>query len=474
MNRDWMRWLLPTCLILMVLVVVFFVRSVGSHIEWKEVKTVQPPRGEARQDRFFAARLLLEKSGYSVRRPLTSLPVADLSLDTTFFYIHLIGEDSVEKLEPAVVDWVKRGGHLVVIVPGPNQSDQFTESLGLSRLGRHASAAGETYSIEGRRLALDFNRQCDVFQLGSQAVWGMPASTYAGYADTDQPSDESADDDEGRADDDDEGRADTDTEHDSADAPAQNAPAQRSPEPADSAWKQQQTAHPEAPGLAAARWRLGKGVVSAVCEDRWMENASLGKLDHAELVLRLFVEPAHPKLIFGTVYDGTSPAKGKDTKPGGPSRQSREPPPLIKWLFHHAWSALIALAVLIALVLWRAMPRFGAILPEPPPARPGLREHLRAMAGYFLREKDYLHLLTAMREEFKRMAIRHANTAELPLNEIAELAGLKEDLLREALEATPEDRFQFQRHAEILALVMDVLRARRPMSRSHSRSKNRS
>lgn len=395
------------------LAVCALITYLDAHVDWVAEKHRVDATREATQDQFLALRLLVQQAGYPVRTTGDTVRLADLPLDTTLVLVDEVPETLIERVEPRLVDWVKRGGHLVTIVPGIDQNDPFTTTVGLKRVGEHVSDATSTYTLEGRSVGLGFER-CDVFRVKAPLVWGMRAGAYKPYSQEDEDED---------------------------DEPVLGRPAAKTPP----------VAATDA-DFAAARWRLGKGVVSAACDINPLFNEQLGQKGHAEFALRLVLEPGHEKVVFAKNLD--------ETEQG-----------LLGWLWYNAGSALAGMAVLIVLVLWQAMPRLGAILPEPPPARPGLREHLRAMAAFLLREKDFVPLLQGLREEVLRQAARHANTPEPEMDAIAQLAGVSPDALHAAFNQTPTDRPSYLRAAATLAQVMDVLRAHRPMSRTPQRSK---
>jgi hypothetical protein len=103
-------------------------------------------------------------------------------------------------------------------------------------------------------------------------------------------------------------------------------------------------------------------------------------------------------------------------------------PSLWDWLAESAWTALIAGLVLLALWIWRILPRFGPAVPEPDASRRELREHLAALGRYVWRAGGLDHWLRVAREDFfGRLALRHPAVAALPPAEQAtELARMSE------------------------------------------------
>lgn len=114
-------------------------------------------------------------------------------------------------------------------------------------------------------------------------------------------------------------------------------------------------------GTRALQIAYGAGRVTAVNDLRFATNDELARADHAEFLWQLVrTGPARQVLIY----------RGHTEN-------------LWQWLTRKAWAALIALAALIVLWLWQAMPRFGPRLPDPEPVRRRLLDHLAA-SGRFL------------------------------------------------------------------------------------------
>lgn len=90
-------------------------------------------------------------------------------------------------------------------------------------------------------------------------------------------------------------------------------------------------------------------------------------------------------------------------------------PTLWEWLAGPAQAALIAGLLLLALWLWRIIPRFGPLAPEPEPHRRQLREHLTAVGRYVWRAGGLAHWLQIAREAFfTRLKVRQPSLAQLP------------------------------------------------------------
>ncbi|HMX23475.1 MAG TPA: DUF4350 domain-containing protein [Accumulibacter sp.] len=177
---------------------------------------------------------------------------------------------------------------------------------------------------------------------------------------------------------------------------------------------------------AGAQWlhyAIGRGNLTvAVGLDNQLSNRQIGELDHAELYWTLLSRYDH------------SP------KPQVLLLSRLQMPGLFVWLWENAWAACVATACVLALWLWRIMPRFGPCYPEAPPARRELREHLAAVGRYLWRAGALPSLLVPVREHFHtRLTLRHPRIAALPKEErpaaLAELSRFSSATITAALES---------------------------------------
>ena len=161
------------------------------------------------------------------------------------------------------------------------------------------------------------------------------------------------------------------------------------------------------PGAGLLHFSEGHGQVTVVQGLHSLgSNWFIGKHDHAELIWTL-LERHQPQ---GPITLATRLAV----------------PSLWEWSWEAGWAALVSGCVLIALWLWRVVPRFGGLLPEAPPVRRSLAEHLAAIGRFVWREYGFEHWLGVSRKAvMHRLSRRHpALAAASPAQMARALAGM--------------------------------------------------
>lgn len=128
----------------------------------------------------------------------------------------------------------------------------------------------------------------------------------------------------------------------------------------------------------------GKGRVTAVSSLGFARNAAIGGAQNATLAWRLVEAGEAPIAILNR-----------------PERLS-----LWRWLVRNAWPALAGAALLVTLWLARIVPRFGPLVPDAPPARRRLLDHLRAVGRFHWSTRRAAHLVEAAREGALRRLAR--------------------------------------------------------------------
>ena len=181
-------------------------------------------------------------------------------------------------------------------------------------------------------------------------------------------------------------------------------------------------------GAILLHYRYGAGQITALTSMSFLTNATIGEHDHAEFAWQLLqFNPTAPEIVIATRI---------------------ETPSLAAALVEHAWQALVVAALLLAAWLWRIIPRFGPLIPDPLPARRRLLDHLRASGLFHWNNGDVVRLTGAAREAcMHKIGRKHPAIAALPVPQraarLAQLTGLPEDQIVLALSGQPADPPQF-------------------------------
>jgi hypothetical protein len=165
----------------------------------------------------------------------------------------------------------------------------------------------------------------------------------------------------------------------------------------------------DANGAHLVTVRVGRGYVTALTDDYFLTHPKIAEWDHAELVYRLahFEGRSGPVwIVFGDEY-----------------------PSALALVLRYAWMVVVSALVLLALWLWSASRRFGPLAPDPPHERRELMEHVRAAGRFQWRRNAAPALFQATREAlFARVRERHPTIAAASPAEqatsLAELSGL--------------------------------------------------
>lgn len=146
--------------------------------------------------------------------------------------------------------------------------------------------------------------------------------------------------------------------------------------------------------LNGANWLIqqpqGKGLVTMVSTLDMIENPALANSEHGKFFWYLLQshDPYYTKVWL--IHQDTLPH-------------------LFVLLFRHASSVLIVLGLLLLFTFWSLMPRFGALIPEPPPERRRILDHIQA-SGQFLWKKQKNgpeQLCAALQHNIQQQAQRH-------------------------------------------------------------------
>src|SRR5258706_7905061 len=135
--------------------------------------------------------------------------------------------------------------------------------------------------------------------------------------------------------------------------------------------------------VVALSFASGQGRVTVLPSVSFLRNTLIGNLDHAELGWRLVA--AQPTV---TLY------------------LRMTSPPFLEWVRRDAWPVVAAAALLLVLWLARIIARFGPLVPDAPPVRRSLLEHVVASGRFLWSRGAGPELVEAVRERVARTARR--------------------------------------------------------------------
>lgn len=165
--------------------------------------------------------------------------------------------------------------------------------------------------------------------------------------------------------------------------------------------------------IGLTSFRSGAGRITIAAHAKPFRNRYIGEADNAWLLLRLIGQANANEVWF---LNGVKVS-------------------FFGMLWEHGWMALIAAAVLLAVWLWRSLPRFG---PLRAPEETGMRdfaEHLSLTGAFLWRHRQHAHLIAPLREAVTRAALRCGlirNDPDFP-EKLAELAQMEPMRVRAAL-----------------------------------------
>jgi hypothetical protein len=190
----------------------------------------------------------------------------------------------------------------------------------------------------------------------------------------------------------------------------------------------------------------GRGRVTVLNDLAFMRNGPIGANDHAEFLWQLVRFQPDTAAVF--VFDS-------------PHKLS-----LARWLADNAWAAIAAAAGLLALWLWRTVPRFGPLAPDPEPGRRRLLDHLRASGRFEWSTGGAATLAESAREAaLRRVARAQADFAGLTRRE-------QEERLREGFGLAAEDARRLLERAPSLG-AHEFVAGMRAFQRIHERLSRR-
>ncbi len=352
-----------------------------ANFERVEIEKRRGPHAEARQNPFLAARRLLRRMGIPAhsRRPNdpNALP---LTKEEVFF----IGSDRAtytEERNNQLLDWVESGGHLIVsarVDYSVDENELVQDDL-LAKVGAVQVRVPRDAITAGATMEARIEPEGPELSLGENHPYRL--------------------------------RADADSWNSLA-------------------W--------DVAGDAIVHAHLGLGRITVLSDGRAFDNNSIGRYDHAEILLRLV---------------------GLTTAERVWIEDSSDMPMLLTWLWRHAPEALLTAALALLAMLWHAGARFGPVVDLPPLARRGLMEHIDASGRFFWRRGLRMQLLQALRLSVLNAAIhKHPRLAGLEAEQrcqrLADMLEIPKELIENALYGRLiENRGAFVQSVRVLAAI---------------------
>jgi len=396
---------------LLVLLALLLVGWVVHKTRWEDVEVEDPAHGKAATDPYYSLRHVLQGAGATleVRSSLEPLPPADATL--------LLESDQwniFPEREARLKAWVEAGGHLVLLSPHSDGSDDGLRWVPLSSIDprRHAARNAPRASAadddeddddkrkdDGKDATPDDGKPRQTPQQTQQQrrraeklarrlgikMRDRACTVFTETAATTQPAFEPGRRLRGCA----------------------PAGALRPLNHVQPTWMLQGPA-----GTLAMRVPVGHGDVTGVTPLLELENHDL--LDGDNALIAAAVLQATPGRAVWVVED-----------------ESREP--LLGWLWHEARTPLLLALAAVALSLWRLMTRFGPREAVPPQARRSMGEQVRG-TGQFIAGSDARALHAATRKAFEEAA-RPRVEAWAVRDDADRVAALAQSLAPDAIDA---------------------------------------
>ncbi|GKX56588.1 hypothetical protein SOASR030_27000 [Leminorella grimontii] len=389
-------------------------------LEWVEQEVDLPPSLKVLTNRYYTAEQLLVKSDYKVRHANDGFVLDKLPPQATLVLFNTsVLKDKGQRSK--LVSWVEKGGHLVLSPRVDENSTELFDLIYVYVKGAYCEDDDKSCQrkLKAKREALEESDASSDGALDTPKET-KPAST-AGMTIQFEGDSLNAD------------LASTQRFYVDRDSEESVVEADNSD------WE------------VISRFKVKKGKVTIVPLELF-SNSAIKRYDHGKLWLHVTTLPGRDDTVYLVRYISF--------------------PNLIHWLSDKAPYTLLALILCILLILWRHVPRFGALIPTPPPVRPSLTEHLKAVAAFLLRNRNYNRLLGNLREEtlqlLQPLKIHYPGSrsdAEL----LAQLTQYDIDLITQAFETNVQQLNEFTQHAQTLCGLIDRLNA---LQRSASRRFN--
>ena len=371
-------------------------------------------KGEARDDPYFAMKRFLGRMNVPVEERKPSAASSAKFNNWAPGGTVLLGDRRHVVMTPdrvqQILTWVDKGGHLIVEAEYPGRPDPLLTALDIERRKPTRPARSNT-------------RKDNPTQAERNAIWAE-----SNLSEVSIPGNPRV-------------------------LKAQFSPYQNLGDPKNHAlWKVE-----NAQGLRLVHLAHGSGRVTVISNFDFLtyngtggakqeraQPTNLGKFDHAELLVALLrLNPNFAKQPLRLIW-------GNDEVS------------LWTLLITEAWMVLAALAALVALWIWRVVPRFGPLQPDPVPAEQRLAAHLEASGRFFWKYLSPHVVYAKLRDAFdKRLAERRPGLAAMRpaerYKELARLIDARAEAVARAFEGPVQGATEFVRNVRLLQRLLEKL-----------------
>ncbi|AWH89250.1 DUF4350 domain-containing protein [Limnobaculum parvum] len=375
-------------------------------LEWEEREVTTSPSWKVIANNYYTAEQLLNKSGYQVKTLSDALSLNKLPAKSTLVLLNPDGLLKEPTQKNKLMDWVSKGGHLIISPLDDKNSVDLQELFDIYLKDEcddddkcetpKAPVKLVTVKVPEKEKEKEKENDTPVKKRAGVPIVFEKDNMVADIADTPR-------------------------------FYVDSKTTENVPESPKSEWD------------IISRFQFEQGWVTVVPLNLF-GNDNIKQYDHAKLWLHVATLPDRNDTLYLVRYATL--------------------PNLLSWLVEHALYTLLAFGLCILLVLWRYIPRFGALIPTPPPARPSLTEHLKAVADFHLHNYDYERLVAPLREEVLRLLqpLRIQYTGSRSDTQLIEhITHYDIGLINQAMEGEVQYLNQFTQSAQTLCLLIDRL-----------------
>ncbi|VAW67945.1 hypothetical protein MNBD_GAMMA09-2335 [hydrothermal vent metagenome] len=185
--------------------------------------------------------------------------------------------------------------------------------------------------------------------------------------------------------------------------------------------------------------KYGEGHLTLLSDTKMFRNQFIDHYDHAAFLFSLSnvqAEFDNPGVFYYSLYENKLS--------------------LYRWLLDNAWPFMVSLLLLIVVILWMLVPRFGPVINVNSTASRRFLDHLSASGNYHWRQGNYMLLLNHVRKQLSvRTQVKYPEWINLSksdqLNHFADLSQMNVAVIKGALfDADIENMSDFVKKVKVL------------------------